>query len=47
MYTYTLKDENASIKVVATDGYGNTYECTDVVSQDCWYPDYVKGVNAL
>ncbi len=47
MYTYTLKDANASVKVVATDGYGNSYECTDVISEDCWYPDYVKGVNAL
>ena len=47
MYTYTLKDTSASVKVVATDGYGNTYECTDIISEDCWYPDYVKGVNAI
>lgn len=47
MYTYTLKDANASVKVVATDGYGNNYECTDVIAEDCWYPEYVKGVNAL
>ena len=47
MFTYTLKDANASVKVVATDGYGNSYECTDVISENGWYPDYVKGVNAL
>ena len=47
MFKYTLKDTSASVKVVATDGYGNTYECTDVISEDCWYPDYVKGVNAI
>ena len=42
MFTYTLKDPEASVKVVATDPYGNSYECTEVVSTDCWYPDYVK-----
>lgn len=47
MYTYTLKDPNASVKIVATDGYGNKYECTDIIGTDCWYPDYVIGVNAL
>ena len=47
MFKYTLKDASASVKVVATDGYGNSYECTDVISEDCWYPDYVKGINAI
>ena len=42
MFTYTLKDPDASVKVVATDPYGNNYECTEVFSTDCWYPDYVK-----
>ena len=32
----------ASVKVVATDGFGNRYECTDVIEQDCWYPSYMK-----
>lgn len=42
MYKYTMKDPDASIKVVATDIYGNRYTCTEVVDQDCWYPDYIK-----
>ena len=42
MYTYTLKDPSASVKVVATDPYGNTYSCTSIVSTDCWYPAYMK-----
>ena len=41
-YTYTLKDPSASVKVVATDPYGNTYTCTSIVSTDCWYPAYMK-----
>jgi len=42
MYKYTMQDPSATIKVVATDGFGNSYECTDVISEDCWYPDYIK-----
>ena len=42
MYTYTLKDPSASVKVVATDPYGNSYTCTSVITTDCWYPAYMK-----
>lgn len=42
MYKYTMKDASASIKVIATDSFGNRYECTDVIEQDCWYPDYMR-----
>lgn len=42
MYTYTLKNENASVRVEATDPYGRVYSCEDVISTDCWYPDYIK-----
>jgi len=42
MYKYTMKDPSASIKVVATDTFGNSYSCTEVVEQDCWYPDYIR-----
>ena len=42
MYKYTMKDASASVKVVATDGFGNRYECSDVIEEDCWYPDYMK-----
>lgn len=33
---------SASIKVVATDTFGNRYTSTEVVDQDCWYPEYIK-----
>ena len=42
MYKYTMKNSDATIKVVATDTFGNRYTCTEVVDQDCWYPDYMK-----
>ena len=42
MYKYTMKNPSALVKVVATDGFGNRYECTDVIEQNCWYPDYMK-----
>ena len=42
MYKYTMKNSSASVKVVATDTYGNQYTCTEVVDQDCWYPDYMR-----
>lgn len=42
MYKYSLKNPSASIKVVATDTFGNRYTCTEVVDQDCWYPDYMR-----
>ncbi len=42
MYKYTMKNPSASVKVVATDTFGNQYTCTEVVEQDCWYPDYMR-----
>ena len=42
MYKYTMKNASASVKVIATDGFGNRYECTDVIEENCWYPDYIK-----
>lgn len=42
MYKYTMKDPSASVKVVATDIYGHSYTCTEVVEEDCWYPDYIR-----
>ena len=42
MYKYTMQNPNASIKVVATDSFGNRYTCTEVVSSDCWYPQYMR-----
>lgn len=47
MFSYTLKDASAAVRVVATDPYGNIYTCEDVVTDGGWYPDYVKGTNAL
>ena len=41
MYKYTLKNPSASVKVVATDTYGNSYICTDIIEQDNLYPDYL------
>ncbi|MBO4671515.1 MAG: calcineurin-like phosphoesterase family protein [Bacteroidales bacterium] len=46
MYTYTLKNPDATIRVDATDSYGNTYSCSEVISTDSWYPAYVKYGNA-
>ena len=46
MFTYTLKDASATVKVEATDGYGNTYTCTDVIKTDSYYPNYMKFGNA-
>ena len=42
MYKYTMKNPSATVKVVATDSFGNRYECTDVISEDCWYPEYMR-----
>ncbi|MBQ9463003.1 MAG: calcineurin-like phosphoesterase family protein, partial [Bacteroidales bacterium] len=47
MFSYTLKDASADVRVVATDPYGNVYTCEDIVSDGSWYPEYVKGVNAF
>ena len=42
MYKYTMKNVSASVKVIAIDGFGNRYECTDVIGEDCWYPAYMR-----
>ena len=42
MYKYTMKDPSASVKVVATDAFGNRYTCDEVMDQDCYYPDYMR-----
>lgn len=39
MFKYTMKDPSAEVKVVATDIYGNRYECSEITSE-C-YPDYI------
>lgn len=39
MFRYTLKDPDATVKVVATDMYGQKFECSDITTE-C-YPDYV------
>ena len=39
MFRYTLKDPDATVKVVATDMYGQKFECSDITAE-C-YPDYV------
>lgn len=44
LYKYTLKNPNATIKVVATDPYGNTYEQTEIMN-DLEYPTYVTSGN--
>lgn len=41
MYKYDMKDPSASVKVVATDGYGNKYTCSEIISEDGFYPPYV------
>ena len=42
MYQYTMQNPSASVKVVATDRYGHRYECTDIIEEDCYYPDYMR-----
>ena len=42
MYTYTLKNPDATVRVDATDAYGNTYSCSEIISTDCYYPSYMK-----
>ena len=42
MYKYTMQNPSASVKVIATDTYGNRYTCTEVVDTDCWYPQYMR-----
>lgn len=46
MYTYTLKNPDATVRVEATDPYGNTYSCSEVISTDSYYPAYMKFGNA-
>ena len=45
MYKYTLKDVSSSVRVEATDGYGNKYSTTEVIETDLYYPDYMKQGN--
>lgn len=45
MWKYTMTDANASVKVVATDPYGNQYTCTDVVTTGTSYPAYIKAAH--
>ena len=42
MYKYNMKNPSAAVKVVATDTFGNSYTCTEVVEEDCWYPNYMR-----
>jgi len=42
MFKYTTKNASAKISVEATDPYGNTYKCSDVITNGTTYPDYIK-----
>lgn len=42
MYQYKMKNPSASVKVVATDGFGHRYESTEIIEEDCYYPDYIR-----
>ena len=42
MYTYTVKNPDAALKIEATDGYGNKYTCTEIFDSDSYYPAYMK-----
>ena len=42
MYKYTMQNSSASIKVVATDTFGNRYTSTEVIETDCYYPEYMR-----
>jgi hypothetical protein len=44
MYSYTMTDPTASVKVEATDPYGNVYTCESVVEDGTNYPDYIVGI---
>jgi hypothetical protein len=46
MYSYTLRNPDATVRVDATDPYGNTYSCSEVISTDSYYPAYMKFGNA-
>ena len=42
MWKWTASSSSVSIKVIATDPYGNEYECTDVITDGTNYPDYIR-----
>jgi len=42
MFKYTAKNASAKITVEATDPYGNTFVCSDVITDGTSYPDYIK-----
>ena len=42
MYTYNIKNPDATIRVEAVDGYGNTYSCTEIINTDSYYPNYMR-----
>ncbi|MBQ0081038.1 MAG: calcineurin-like phosphoesterase family protein [Alistipes sp.] len=44
MYKYTLSNANAQVKVVATNQFGDAYECT-TIEPDLNYPPYCKSGN--
>ena len=46
MYSYTLRNPDATVRVEATDPYGNTYSYSEVISTDSYYPAYMKFGNA-
>ena len=42
MWKWIAKDPSAKISVEATDPYGNTYTCDEVVTDGQAYPEYIK-----
>lgn len=46
VYSYKLTNKSASVKVVATDPYGNSYTCTEVIGNNgsgyVTYPSNIK-----
>ena len=42
MWKWIVKDPSAKISVEATDPYGNTYTCDEVVTDGQAYPEYIK-----
>lgn len=42
MYTYNIKNPDATIRVEAVDGYGNTYSCSEIIDTDSYYPNYMR-----
>ena len=42
MWKWVASSSSVNIKVIATDPYGNEYECTDVITDGTNYPAYIK-----